>query len=129
MTRRAMQKSQTPRQRTKIDQIPYTTGTFIISRPTREYTHTGSTSSLLSSIPLLAYKCYTAGRLIHGLAVCRANWLRKRVLLKGAFIVCEDWPSHASFHNFTQLLEQKSSASRSPCVSTASINSFHTCAE
>lgn len=100
-----------------------------LSRPTREnaYTHTGS-ASLSSHInsSLTAYKCCIR-LILTGLAVCRANWLRIRLLLKGTFIVCEDWPSHAIFHIFTLARNywSRNRVHRSPCVSTSINNSSY----
>jgi len=103
-----MQKSQTPRQRgrAKIDQIPYTTRTFIISLDPQEntYTHTGSAllSSHIINSSLIAYKCCTAGRLIlAGLAVCRANWLRTLIIKRNFYCVWRLAISHAIFHILT----------------------------
>ena len=55
-----------------------------------------------SSIPLLAYKCCTAGRLIlAGLAVCRANWLRALFIKRNFYCVWRLAISHAIFHILT----------------------------
>jgi hypothetical protein len=75
-----------------------------LSRPTREYIRIlgQHCSHRTSSIPLLAYKCCTAGRLIlAGLAVCRANWLRTLIIKRNFYCVWRLAISHAIFHILT----------------------------